>query len=821
MITPFSQSHPSDIPCICGCRCWQSGGSSRGECDYRVRRQLTFTSRPRSDSVCLFVLITALTGCNKHSLRHLIFAPFNLIASSFLRLFVARTHRAWIDAASNLVVPSYGVAPITVLVLRFLLKDGTSSLDYNMPPYGLYPIPRHHLSAQSPPKVRPVFNSMDFQDEVSEPATMSAGGSSTGDKKVKKEKTSKRQLTDADAGKSAVKVKKTPKTPTIGIKLESTSSKGKKSTDKKEKGTSERGTSGKKRKRESATVLDLNSPNTPRYRPPFNDRSVLGGSFIDSLKATMGDISSSFNTLPPPTAIEKPKKKKSKLDLTSDKTRRKSKEIKVTGTSIPPSVEKPSKTKKAKSYGDLKIAVTSSPTKTPVPLPEPRTPQKPALKQTPVPLPQQSPYRRLRAATEPPQQHGKSHSEDAAPRGPRAQESQIPRTPATGSNAIVPLSSTRRTTASEKAKHKVNDYRQSLLTAFKDVQIPVSAPSQTSLTTSNPTHYKQALSDVAKPRPRGRGRGRPRNRSRSRSRALSVTSNGSGKSILDAFARGGGPQGEAFSTLVGTPGSPSPVKSRKQRRSSKKHTSVPHQPHPSTPTNQKSLYTVLLHHRTTLPHSSQLPCLSRPHGCTPSLEHILRLSHTSPSPLLRIHVSSPTDTARLHRATQRTQTAETFLRHAFAAGVGVPVGEVRGRWKVFCPGYAGAHGDVWGFGRRTLRIKTVAGGYEVGLRLPPREEDISIGGIEAPVWAGFGRVRMGGEGVGKEGGGVEMEIVFLGNGYMLVYMELGMLVNGERGDGHEDGKGVMVEVLGVHEKAVVWDHDDEEEIAENEGEDLE
>lgn len=58
----------------------------------------------------------------------------------------------------------------------------------------------------------------------------------------------------------------------------------------------------------------------------------------------------------------------------------------------------------------------------------------------------------------------------------------------------------------------------------------------------------------------------------------------------------------------------------------------------------------------------------------------------------------------------RAATAERFFANFIAASrVPVALGKLEGLWKLFCPAYAQAHADKYGYGQRALTLYPVPG----------------------------------------------------------------------------------------------------------------
>ncbi|CAE7201753.1 hypothetical protein PTTW11_08907 [Pyrenophora teres f. teres] len=213
--------------------------------------------------------------------------------------------------------------------------------------------------------------------------------------------------------------------------------------------------------------------------------------------------------------------------------------------------------------------------------------------------------------------------------------------------------------------------------------------------------------------------------------------------------------------------------------------------------------------------SGRLPCLHKVTGCTPKGEEMLRLScEENAWPVLKMANTSEAEAKAACDAISRCQTAECLLRHTIAAYIPVPLGVIEGIWSLYCPGYSARHVDRYGFGKRTLTVFETAGAskhegvYTARLLLLPRSISFAMGDFVGPPHASFRHVEL--KTVPE---GYRVEIVFLGNGYAKVRLDMHLLLTGRvataAGEKREKSKtnscstGIF-EFLAVHQKAVVW-----------------
>ena len=200
-----------------------------------------------------------------------------------------------------------------------------------------------------------------------------------------------------------------------------------------------------------------------------------------------------------------------------------------------------------------------------------------------------------------------------------------------------------------------------------------------------------------------------------------------------------------------------------------------------------------------------LPCLGiKASGCNTKREQVLRLSREDPSDFLKVLVTTEADHAVLEDAKARSSAAESLLSMSITARVPVPIGKLEGVWELYCPQYSETHIDKYGYGQRTLTLFSMAGfneshAYTARLSIPPRSMLFSILSFSVPPHASFRTTT-----VKTSAEGYKMDLVFLGNGYLQLRVDLSLLLSGKPTETKE-GKRVVMEVVGVHERAVVWE----------------
>lgn len=210
-----------------------------------------------------------------------------------------------------------------------------------------------------------------------------------------------------------------------------------------------------------------------------------------------------------------------------------------------------------------------------------------------------------------------------------------------------------------------------------------------------------------------------------------------------------------------------------------------------------------------------LPCLGqRGSGCNPHSEAILRrgLEDAQANNDATLGPVGVDDPHVLHDAAQRNVAAEAFLGHAILARVPVPLGRVEGIWQLFCPLYAAEHMDKYGSGERVLMLMSVPTPlaaadhrslYKGRLHFPPRARMYTLENFPVPPHASF-RTTTVQTAVEKH----KIDIVFLGNGYLLLRVHMSMLLS-DKETCHENGQPTVMEFLGVHQGAAIWEIEDD------------
>ncbi|KAF1945372.1 hypothetical protein EJ02DRAFT_431722 [Clathrospora elynae] len=650
-----------------------------------------------------------------------------------------------------------------------------------MPPNGLYTIPRHHMGGKAQPLTRTMYSTLDFEDDAVEPAAVASDGAEPDDEKArrkneKRDKKRERHSLGSQAKRELRKAKKKERRRSLEAQAADTptvpppkatptgtpkSIRGPRDPYKKREKTSDDAeTSLKKCKRENdvhAVAFTLLSG--PRETPvPLPPQNVFTSSrLMETLAATTEPSG------PPPKKRGRPPGKEPKG-------------LEKAFTMIKTPVPVPS----------IASTLLSGPRKTQVPLPS---------QKMPAPLSQQPP------------KTARSSSQVLVAETPPSQMM-----PAATREPAIPFSLAKASTGRKTSKKATPTINISPATTVEDIQAPISAPaklpkaakiigsSQTTLnsnwnvfTSSNLMSYKQPLNDAPKPRPRGR---------RATSVAASTTSStSSGMSIPDMFNRVGKPY-----TRPG--GQIDPFFSRKKKYVETHNEASLEDFTTSFRASQKSVnfadeMEYLDDYREwqiITDSAGTLPCLDIATGCTPKGEELLRLRRQDPSNVLRLLVTTEADATALADAKQRCDEAENLLARAVTMRIPVPLGCIEGLWKLFSPKYSDTHVDKLGFGQRSISINSIAGfksgsTYTARLFLPPRSMAFTIRSFDVPPHASFRTTLMK-----TTVEGYRMEVMFMGNGYFKLRVDLQLLLKGKA----MEGQHTCLEFIGVHEKAAVW-----------------
>jgi hypothetical protein len=673
-----------------------------------------------------------------------------------------------------------------------------------MPPYGLYRIPSQHLYNSSLSTMRPRYNTLDFLEEAepeSDPAksvVMEAAqifnNIAEKERKDKAKDDKKKRM-----NKSTLGADEMPATPVPVPASAATSADVKKSKKKKrEKDGDDAHASKKKRKRDSE--IQASSPSL-MHDDHGNGSSVVGADMLQNAELSMGSIGAILNQRPPGSeSTERPSSKKIKSKRKSEGTdAMQAKDGHATPVIETPQDEdtkKKNNKKKERRHESMQTSEALFHLSPPVPkeVPAAVSPYVTTPKKTPIPLPQKS----HTLASDTPASHqgqvsGSSAAEVLVTETPPSRLSR--QAPSTGKTPI-PFSLPRSTGArsGHKKLHKVSTILLSPPAIQNSGQISSAPPSsrlsmnedsdepngRQSLTSSNLLRYTQPLSDEPKPR---------------RRRRSGSISSASSMSIKDAIARMGKPSPASSAE-------PNPFFTPTPRK--KSHHQTPFEAAISTLrssvnfTQERAYLSSHLHIRAANAAAGPLPCLTKATGCTPKQEAAIALKATHPDPSLTALHAADAEHVMFNAAVSAAGHAETFLHHATLAQIPVPAAHLEGIYTLYCPKYAETHIDKYGLGHRTLTISRPSGfttnTYTARLHIPPRSTTYSIRAFETAEHASFREVELQ---TTEEGYG--MRLVVLGNGYVLLRVDLGLLLRGKKMD---IGEGVGMEFLGVRERDV-------------------
>lgn len=357
-------------------------------------------------------------------------------------------------------------------------------------------------------------------------------------------------------------------------------------------------------------------------------------------------------------------------------------------------------------------------------------------------------------------------------------------------------------------------YRQTVLVSSPTPHVNVSAPSTApaalesahvasilpsvpnALTDANLQRFKKPMKEASKTRPRKKA---------GASTTTSVRTSSASMSILEAFARAGKPfvHSTADNDLFS-------VTNDKPNSSDESHEGVlmdafTDKYRELTKTvNFEEAEVYLEEHLEWYSNNNDgpAPCLNKMTGCSAKKEELLRLSRQDGLENLAQLDTHEDDLAQLEAACNQAQRAEDLLMLATRARMPVPIGYTEGTWTLYCPKYAKNHFDRYGYGQRTLVISCIAGfrnknTFTARMQLPPRTMAFSILSFQTPPHASFRPIT-----IKTASEGYTMDIIFLGNGFLHLRADLGRLLTGATRKPHE-GNYVM-EFIGVHENATQW-----------------
>jgi hypothetical protein len=686
--------------------------------------------------------------------------------------------------------------------------------------------------------MRPSFSSMDFVNEEPAPAASNSEATETAEEKARKKqekndrkekKKQKKQSLEVQVTEELEKATEDPSAsaadpaPAPPVKKGRYGPRG--PYKKREKHPDGSPVSAQKRKRESeAPTL------TATGNRPDDGKSFLGQGFLDGVKMSMGDIGANFTqqvdaTEPPP------KKKRGPSQPPSKKTganaievgKQKEREAATNGDT-----SKKLKTERARD--SLNLKKTFGMIRTPVPVPSIASMLLSGQQKTPIPVPPQSHHFVPGAMSEPQPKKSRATHDASHVLVTETPPSQMPRTPATTRQTAIPINLTQASSSTAVKLKKSKGPTVDISSLEVGSHAPASAPtklakstkpivgsqgsinplmsSQMSFTASNLMNYKQPLNDKPKPRPRGRAA----------SEATSTTSSASSsthRSIRDMLLQVGKPYTDPISSSQEV----AAQKKKKKNKDIELHEEADLATFTAAyKATQKAVnFTEELEYleeynewKVSSDAAGPLPCLSKATGCSTKNETILRLQKEDPSNVLKLLLTNETETKATEDAIEACMLADTFLRHSIAARVPVPIGRIEGVWKLYCPKYSSTHVDKYSFGQRTLIISSTTGfspspSYTARLSIPPRSLAYTTLPVSAPPHASFRTTVLS---IVAEK--YKLEIMFLGNGYLKLRVDLNLLLKGRSAEGKGRKAEGVWEFLGVNEKGVRWREEEDE-----------
>ncbi|KAJ4344465.1 uncharacterized protein N0V89_012207 [Didymosphaeria variabile] len=209
------------------------------------------------------------------------------------------------------------------------------------------------------------------------------------------------------------------------------------------------------------------------------------------------------------------------------------------------------------------------------------------------------------------------------------------------------------------------------------------------------------------------------------------------------------------------------------------------------------------------------PCLHKMTGCSAKKEELLRLSKEENMEVLGQLDYSGDDKAKLQEASNHAQRAEDLLMLATRAHIPVPIGCVEGRWTLYCPKYAETHFDRYGYGQRSLTISSIAGFKHKNNFTARMQLPPRTMAFSILAFQTPPHASFRTTTIKTASEGYTMDIIFLGNGFLHLRADLGRLLTGTIRKPHEHSH--AMEFIGVHDRATQWWAEKKEEVEEEGG----
>jgi hypothetical protein len=199
-----------------------------------------------------------------------------------------------------------------------------------------------------------------------------------------------------------------------------------------------------------------------------------------------------------------------------------------------------------------------------------------------------------------------------------------------------------------------------------------------------------------------------------------------------------------------------------------------------------------------------VPCLHKMTGCSAKKEELIRASKEQNMEILAQLDTPGDDVARLDEATNQAQRAEDLLMLATRARIPVPIGPIEGKWTLYCPKYADSHFDRYGYGQRSLTVHAIAGFKHKNTFTARMHLPPRTMAFSILAFQIPPHASFRTTTVKTASEGYTMEVVFLGNGFLHLRADLGRLLTGTIRKPHEDNHNHVMEFLGVHDQATQW-----------------
>ncbi|KAF1836643.1 hypothetical protein BDW02DRAFT_615033 [Decorospora gaudefroyi] len=530
--------------------------------------------------------------------------------------------------------------------------------------------------------------------------------------------------------------------------------------------------SGTKRKRDSRTLADNK---VAIDKSIMKGDSWLGHNFLEDLKKSMGNVHGDF-----------------------------SQQVEVGSSPASPPKKMPGRPPGKKVGAEAVAKKTFRMIKTPVPVHSVASMLLSGSNRTPVPLPETSSHVSTHASSElKPNWTTTTHPESQV-LVTETPPSKMQRTPViTTRQPAIAFSLTEPTApAATNLKNTKKGATPTKTVVSSEGSVNPLTSSQTAFTSSNLSTFKQPLNDKPKARLRG-----------VRAMSIGTTSSDSSSSthpdIRDMLKRVAKPY-----TRSGAPDDPFTLSEPKKKQ-------APREAHAEAKSSafiaayetfrktvnfsdESEYYEEYLELKYDSNVAGALPCLKKATGCSTKSETLLRLQKEDSDGIIKVLTTTEAVANAAEDNIARCSIAENTLKVNIAARLPVPIGNVEGSYRLYCPAYTSTHVDKYGYGQRRIIINSIPGSsphYTARLCIPPRSMPFNIIGFDAPPHASFRTTVL--KTVAE---GYKLDVIFLGNGFLKLRVDVHLLLMGKRADGGRGRaqEGVW-EFLGVSDQALVWE----------------